>query len=139
MVGLVIGVVCVAVMTLLLLGTSIVEPKLIHYYDVGVVCAACYLALCMLCSCVLRVVDDGCVVDQVVCSVDSAAMYIVDFIVLRIAVGVFVFIRNVCCACRLASVIVSVALIMFGASVAVVLRVRCARVVVFGKRVLCSV
>jgi hypothetical protein len=47
MVGLVIGVVCVAVMTLLLLGTSIVEPKLIHYYDVGVVCAACYLALCV--------------------------------------------------------------------------------------------
>ena len=56
MVGLVIGVVCVAVMTLLLLGISIVEPKLIHYYDVGVVCAVCFLALCVSVVCVAMMV-----------------------------------------------------------------------------------
>ena len=135
MVSLSIGMVCVVVVTLLLLGSSIVEPKLIHYYDVGVVCAVCLLALCVLYSCVLRVVGDGCVIDQVVCSVDPPAMYIVEFIVLRIAVGFFVFIRGVCCACRIASVIVSVVLIMYVASVAVVLCFRCAFESVFVKRV----
>ena len=55
MVSLIIGMVCVVVVTLLLLGASIVEPRLIHYYDVGVVCAVSVLELCVLCSCVLRV------------------------------------------------------------------------------------
>ena len=53
--GMVIGVVLVLVMTLLLLGASIVEPRLIHYYDVGVVCAMCVLESCVSCSRVLRV------------------------------------------------------------------------------------
>ena len=126
MFSLIVGVVCVVVVTLLLLGASIVEPRLIHYYDAGVVCVVCVLELCVLCSCVLRVVDDGCVVDQgVFYSYDIAVMYIVDFAVHRIAVGFFVFIRVACCACRV-SVVVSISLIQFCASVDAVSCFRCA-------------
>ena len=57
MVSLIIGMVCVAVVTLLLLGASIVEPRLIHYYDVGVVCAVCVLG----CACRVRAFS-GCLV-----------------------------------------------------------------------------
>ena len=140
MVSLIIGVVCVVVVTLLLLGASIVEPRLIHYYDVGVVCAVSVLALCVLCSCVLWIVDDDCVVEQgLIYSYDFAVMCIVDFTVHRIAVGVFVFIRNVYCACRFASLVVSIVLILFVASVGVVLCFRCAMVGMFVQGVIISV
>ena len=95
-VRLIVSVVCVVVLVLLLLGASIVEPRLIHYYDVGVVCAVSVLALCVLCSCVLWIVDDDCVVEQgFIYSFDFAVMCIVDSSVHRIAVGFFILIRSV--------------------------------------------
>jgi hypothetical protein len=140
MVSLIIGVVCVVVVTLLLLGASIVEPRLIHYYDVGVVCAACVLSLCVLCSSVSSCAGDVCVVEQGLSySVDFIVMGLVYYAVHRIAVGVFVFIHNVYCACRFASLVVSIVLILFVASVGVVLCFRCAMVGMFVKGVVISV
>ena len=131
---------CVKVLTLLLLGTFIVEPRLIHFYDVGVVCAACVSSLCVLCLCVFSDTSVSCVVKQgVSCSVDVAILDHVGFSVHRIAVGVFVFIRVVYCACRFASVVVIVMLILFVASVVVVLCVWCVIESVVVKRVFVSV
>jgi hypothetical protein len=131
-VGLIRSVVCVKVLTLLLLGTSIVEPRLIHYYDVGVVCAACVSPLCVLCSCVLSEAGVGCVVKQGLSySVDFGILDHVGFSVHRIAVGVFVFSRGVYCACRFASVVVIIVFILFVDSVVVMLCVQC----VFGSAV----
>ena len=140
MVGLIRSVVCVKVLTLLLLGTFIVEPRLIHFYDVGVVCAACVSSLCVLCLCVFSDTSVSCVVKQGVSwSVDFAILDHVSFSVHRIAVGVFVFIRVVYCACKFASVIVIVVLMLFVASVVVILCVRCVIESVVVKRVFVSV
>jgi hypothetical protein len=132
-------VLCVVVLTLLLFGASIVEPRLIHY-GVGAVCVACGLSLCVLCGSFSSCTGVRCVVEQ-------GIPYSVDFIVMgrvyysnhRIAVGVFVFIHSVCCACRFASLIVSIVLIVFVASVGVVLCVRCVFESVVVKRVFVSI
>ena len=134
------SVVCVAMMVLLLLGTSIVEPRLIHYYDVGVVCTACVLSLCVLSSSVSSCAGDVCVVEQGLSySVDFIVMGLVYYSVHRIAVGVFVFIRVVYCACKFASVSVIVVLMLFVASVVVILCVQCVIESVVVKRVFVSV
>ena len=131
-VRLIVSVVCVVVLVLLLLGASIVEPRLIHYSDVGVVCAVCVSPLCVLCSSVLSGAGVCCVVRQgLSCYVDFTFMAHVVFSVHRIAVGVCVFSRGVYCACRFASVVVSIVFILFVVSVVVVLCVQC----VFGSAV----
>jgi hypothetical protein len=140
MVSLIIGVVCVVVVTLLLVGAPIVEPRLIHYYDVGAVCVACGLSLCVLCGSVSSCTGVGCVVEQGISySVDFIVMGRVYYSIHRIAVGVFVFIHSVYCACRFASLVVSVVLILFVASVGVVLCFRCAMVGMFVEGVVISV
>ena len=92
----VVGVVCVAVVVVVFLGASIVERGLSCCSERGVVCAVGVSALCVLCLCVLWIVDDGCVVEQgAICFVDFAVICIVDFTNHRIAVGFFISVHCV--------------------------------------------